>query len=134
MRISFIRLLVSDFPACFRFYRDAMGFPVTWGDEDGAYAEFDTGTGTRLALNHYRIIAEAVGTDGKDVELPSTDRFTVVFEVSSGEESLEKIAARVQEHGVTLIHPPTDYPDWGIRAVHFRDPDGYLVEVNEILG
>lgn len=24
---------------------------------------------------------------------------------------------------------PKDYPDWGIRAAHVRDPDGNLIEI-----
>jgi catechol 2,3-dioxygenase-like lactoylglutathione lyase family enzyme len=29
MNLTFVRLLVDDFPACFRFYRDVMGFTPT---------------------------------------------------------------------------------------------------------
>ena len=31
VRYSFTRLLVRDFPASFRFYRDVMGFTPTFG-------------------------------------------------------------------------------------------------------
>ncbi len=34
MVISHTRLLVLRFAECFRFYRDVMGFTVTWGDEN----------------------------------------------------------------------------------------------------
>jgi catechol 2,3-dioxygenase-like lactoylglutathione lyase family enzyme len=50
MKLTFVRLLVNDYPACFRFYRDAMGFPVTFGDEEGGYADFDAGSDVSLAL------------------------------------------------------------------------------------
>ena len=35
MKLTHVRLLVNDFDACFRFYRDVMGFQVQWGDEGG---------------------------------------------------------------------------------------------------
>jgi catechol 2,3-dioxygenase-like lactoylglutathione lyase family enzyme len=38
MRLTHIRLLVADYLACFRFYRDVMGLAVAWGDENGPYA------------------------------------------------------------------------------------------------
>ena len=44
--------------------------------------------------------------------------------------SLQTLLAK----GVTVLVPPTDHPDWGIRTVHFRDPDGNLIEVNQNLG
>ena len=28
---------------------------------------------------------------------------------------------------------PTIYSSWGIRAAHLRDPDGNLIEINELL-
>jgi catechol 2,3-dioxygenase-like lactoylglutathione lyase family enzyme len=39
VKLTFVRLLVDDYPACFRFYRAVMGFPVTFGE--GGYADFD---------------------------------------------------------------------------------------------
>lgn len=41
MKLKFVRLLVDDFPACFRFYRDVMRFTPTFGDEHDGYADFE---------------------------------------------------------------------------------------------
>jgi catechol 2,3-dioxygenase-like lactoylglutathione lyase family enzyme len=35
---------------------------------------------------------------------------------------------RVLAHGGTAVTPPTDR-DYGLRSVHYRDPDGNLVEL-----
>jgi catechol 2,3-dioxygenase-like lactoylglutathione lyase family enzyme len=43
MKLRFVGLLVGDFPACFRFYRDVMRFRPTFGDEGDGYADFDVG-------------------------------------------------------------------------------------------
>ena len=45
MRFSQARLLVDDFAAAFRFYRDTLGFTAASGDESSVYASFDTGSG-----------------------------------------------------------------------------------------
>lgn len=129
MRCSYIRLLVDDYEACFRFYRDVLELPVLWGDEKTRYAEFDVGSATRLALNQREVIAEALDTDQADIELPGQDRFSVIFEVAD----VDAKAAALVAAGARQVAPPKDWTAWGIRAAHFRDPDGYLIEINHPL-
>ena len=43
MKLTHVRLLVDDAPACFRFYRDVIGLTPTWGTEAEGYADFDDG-------------------------------------------------------------------------------------------
>ncbi|RNL84340.1 VOC family protein [Halostreptopolyspora alba] len=129
MRCSYIRLLVEDYASSFRFYRDVMRFPVLWGAESTRYAEFDVGSPTRLALNEREAMAEALGTTGRDAALPGQDRVSVIFEV----DDVDASAAELVTAGAPQVSPPQDRPVWGIRAAHFRDPDGYLLEVNRPL-
>jgi catechol 2,3-dioxygenase-like lactoylglutathione lyase family enzyme len=49
--LTHVRLLVRDYPACFRFYRDVMGLRATYGEEDTGYADFDAGAGVAVALD-----------------------------------------------------------------------------------
>ena len=60
--LTHVRLLVRDFPACFRFYRDVFGFNVTYGDEDDRYADFEAGDAL-LALFKRDLMATAVGAE-----------------------------------------------------------------------
>ncbi|MET9709992.1 VOC family protein [Nocardiopsis alba] len=129
MRCSYIRLLVNDYEACFHFYSDVLGLPVLWGDEKSRYAEFDVRSGTRLALNQREVMAEALETDTADPELPHQDRLAVIFEVDDVDEE----AARLVAGGARQVMEPRDWTAWGIRAAHFRDPDGYLLEINRPL-
>ncbi|AFR05728.1 MULTISPECIES: VOC family protein [Nocardiopsis] len=129
MRCSYIRLLVNDYEACFHFYSDVLGLPVLWGDEKSRYAEFDVRSGTRLALNQREVMAEALETDTADPELPHQDRLAVIFEVDDVDEE----AARLTAGGARQVMEPRDWTAWGIRAAHFRDPDGYLLEINRPL-
>lgn len=129
MRCSYIRLLVNDYEACFRFYSDVLGLSVLWGDEGSRYAEFDVESGTRLAINQREVMAEALETDTADPELPHQDRLAVIFEVDDVDETAERLATA----GARQVMEPRDWTAWGIRAAHFRDPDGYLLEVNRPL-
>ena len=126
MRFSYIRLLVNDYEACFRFYADVLKFPVLWGDETSRYAEFDVYSQTRLAINQREVMAEALETDTADPELPNQDRLAVVFEV----DDVDEAAAGLVADGARQVMEPRDWTAWGIRAAHFRDPDGYLLEIN----
>ena len=129
MRCSYIRLLVNDYEACFRFYSDVLGLSVLWGDESSRYAEFDVASGTRLAINQREVMAEALETDTADPELPHQDRLAVIFEV----DDVDGTAERLVKDGARQVMEPRDWTAWGIRAAHFRDPDGYLLEINRPL-
>lgn len=129
MRCSYIRLLVNDYEACFRFYSDVLGLSVLWGDENSRYAEFDVESGTRLAINQREVMAEALETDTADPELPHQDRLAVIFEV----DDVDGTAERLVNDGARQVMEPRDWTAWGIRAAHFRDPDGYLLEINRPL-
>ncbi len=127
-RSPHIRLLVSDFPACFRFYRDVLGFAAGYGTEDAAYADFIVGDQT-LALFRRGLMAEAVGTADLPTAADAQDRTALVFATDNVDKAVAMLGAR----GVSLAAGPQDQPDWGIRVAHFRDPDGTLIEINSPL-
>lgn len=129
MRCSNIRLLVNDYEACFRFYSEVLKLPLLRGDEASRYAEFDVESGTRLAINQREVMAEALETDMADPALPHQDRLAVVFEV----DDVDTTTARLVSDGARLVMEPRDWTAWGVRAAHFRDPDGYLLEINSPL-
>jgi lactoylglutathione lyase len=118
------RLLVSDFRACFLFYRDVLELPVTWGEENGDYASYRVGE-TELALLQRQLMADAVGTAAKPAQAESQDRVAMIFQV----DDVDEVYQRLRDKGVVFINEPMDCPDWGIRAAHFRDPDGNLLEI-----
>jgi lactoylglutathione lyase len=126
MRLSHIRLLTSQFPVMFRFYRDALELPVRWGDADGVYADFDTGTGVDIALFSRQRVAEMVGTSNQLAERSGQDPVMLIIAV----DDVEFRANRLIENGAELVNPPADQPDHGIRSAHLRDPDGNLIELN----
>jgi lactoylglutathione lyase len=129
LRLTHVRLLVKDFPACFRFYRDALGFEVLWGEEEGRYADFNAGD-AKLAIYRRGLMAEAVGEAGRPSEVEAQDRAALIFAVEDVDATYEILKAK----GVRFVTEPMDRPEWGIRTAHFRDPDGNLLEVYRDLG
>lgn len=127
-KFAYTRLLVSNFKACFIFYRDVMGFQPTFGSENDVYADFNTGEVT-LALFDRLEMSKAIGTAQLPTEAHAQDKFCLIFAVDNVEEKCQQI----KMHAMTLITEPTDRRDWGIRVAHFRDPDGTLIEINQPL-
>ena len=120
MKLTHVRLLAGDVDACFRFYRDVMGFTPTWGAEGEGYADFDTGGGSRLAIFDRDAQADVVPLED------TGDGAMLVF----GVEDLDAALAGLRERGAEP-GPVTARPEWGIRFAHLRDPAGNLIEVNE---
>jgi catechol 2,3-dioxygenase-like lactoylglutathione lyase family enzyme len=115
VQLSQARLLVDDFAAAFRFYRDELELPVGFGDEASGYASFGTSGGT-VALFERKEQAETV-------ELrPAGDAVLVVLEV----EDVDAQAVRLGSH---MLGAPVDRSDWGGRVAYLRDPAGNLVEL-----
>lgn len=118
MRLTHVRLLVSDVGASYRFYKDVLGLPTTW-DENPGYAEFEVGPESALAIFPRSEMAEAI-----ELRPEGGDGAVVVLSVESVDEAVAWLRARGADVG-----DPFDRPDWGMRLAHLRDPDGNLVEL-----
>ena len=132
IRSFHLRLIVADFDGCFRFYRDVLGLRVTWGEEAdrsaSGYASFEIPDGS-LSINDQSIFAPVVGFETRKPGEATKDRAALIFEV----ESVDAETDRLRALGVAFETEPTTYRGWGIRAAHLRDPDGNLIEINELL-
>lgn len=126
MELTHIRLLVDNYKDCFHFYKDILGFEVTWGDENSNYADFKF-QGVTLALFERKQMIAAIGeTYARDFE--KVDRTALVFKVENVEKIYQELKRKVE-----FITEPTEQPSWGIKVAHFRDPAGNLIEINENL-
>ncbi|TFG26304.1 VOC family protein [Candidatus Thorarchaeota archaeon] len=126
MKLAYIRLLVQKFDECFCFYRDVMGFPVTWGNEGENYASFRIGDGTSLSIFTRGLLAEVIGTSDLPNHSIAQDSFALIF----GVESVDNTILNLKKKGANIIFQPVDNPRWGIRIAYVRDPDGNLIEIN----
>jgi lactoylglutathione lyase len=118
VKLSQVRLLVDDFPSCFRFYRDVLGLEAGFGDESSGYASFNAGEGTIAIFDR--------AEQGEVVSLrPAGDGVLVVLEV----DDVDAEAERLRGAGAAVEREPQSRPDWGIRVLHVRDPAGNLLEL-----
>jgi catechol 2,3-dioxygenase-like lactoylglutathione lyase family enzyme len=122
------RLLVPNFKACFLFYSDVLGFTATFGTEDDVYADFNTGS-TIIALFEQHLMSATMGTSSLPAQASAQDKACLVFAV----DDVDITCRQLQQQAVEIIAGPADRPDWGIRAAHFRDPAGNLIEINQPL-
>lgn len=123
MALSQIRLMVTDFDACFRFYRNVIGLHVLWGEERAQYAGFRIGEGASLTLFRSQTVAGAAETGS------GQDTVVLIFSVEDLEGSVEQL----QRRGAQFVTAPADYPEWGVRAAQLRDPAGNLLELSSPL-
>jgi lactoylglutathione lyase len=119
MKFSQVRLLVDDFGAAFRFYRDTLGFDVSFGDESSGYASFTAGEGTVA-------IFERTDQAGVIELRPPGDSTLTVLEV----DDVDALVERWREH---VVRAAVDQPGWGGRVAYLRDPSGNLIELFQSL-
>ena len=111
-------LTTRDLQAALGFYRDLLGFTVTYEfpgpDGQPAYAGLELGT------SHLGI--------GRDPELtdPPSERFSLWLYVEDCDAEVERLRAAE----VPIVAEPEDQP-WGERVARVLDPDGNLVIIGQ---
>jgi lactoylglutathione lyase len=125
LKLDNVRLLVSRFDETFAFYRDVIGLTPSWGKPGENYASFVFPGGGQVALFRRALMAEAVGTAAQ----PSTRREQDTAALVLAVDDVDAVYARLRARGVEFTGPPANQDAWGIRAAHFRDPDGNLLEL-----
>lgn len=125
MELTQVRLIVTDFPACFRFYRDVLGLKPQVDDERGPYAKFSPDEGPAAVALHDRadLTASVPGLAAAD-----GDRALVVLRV----DDVDRYAAELAARGASLLGEPAVM--WErLRVAYLRDPEGNLIELQQWL-
>jgi predicted enzyme related to lactoylglutathione lyase len=126
MELTQIRLLVSDFPAVYRFYRDVLGLKPQFEAESGPYAKLSPDTGhAAIALQDRAQMAGVLGRLGVE---PGGHRALVVLRV----EDLDAAHAELTSRGAEFTRDPGPMGE-RIRVAYLEDPEGNLVELQEWL-
>ncbi len=123
MKLSNIRLLVTNFEKSFDFYSKTLGLKCTWGSKDAVFASFDIGLPSGLAIFKAELMADVTGNTNSNSAL--NDKFAIIIEVHNVDETFRKL----QNKSIQFITEPKDMKAWGIRVAHFRDPEGNLIEI-----
>lgn len=129
MNMNNVRLLVSNFDQMFLFYRDVIGFKVTWGNVGEHYAQFQTGDSGALGIFSKKMMSDVVGTAHLPSKAISQDSIALIFSVKDVDEFYKELIQK----GVDFVTKPTDQPDWGIKVTHLRDKEGNLLEFSSEL-
>lgn len=120
-------LAVSDVSRSLRFYTDTLGFTVRNRFDDPPFAILSRGT-VRLALAE-----EGHESDDRPGIVPtaikdrSQPQVMLVLWVEDCPSTYERLVAE----GVEFTSPPV-YPPWGGSRCYAVDPDGYLVEIEQL--
>jgi predicted enzyme related to lactoylglutathione lyase len=124
-----VRLLANDFRKTWHFYRDRIGLTPVKGHGEPPYGEFLWKGRPLVAVFDRKLMATAVGLSPRKASGKDVGGAVVILEVPD----LDRTAARLKREKVRFLRPPTDRPEWGLRALHLLDPDGNLVEINSRL-
>ncbi|MFF7351439.1 MULTISPECIES: VOC family protein [Streptomyces] len=126
MELAQVRLLVSDFAACYGFYADVLGLKPQSGATEGPYEKFSPHAGSAgIALQDRAMMAEVLGELGETV---TGHRSLVVLRV----DDLDAYCAEITSRGASLLHGPAPMTD-RMRVAHLKDPEGNLVELQQWL-
>ncbi|WP_328555618.1 MULTISPECIES: VOC family protein [unclassified Streptomyces] len=126
MELAQVRLLVSDFAACYRFYAEVLGLRPQSGATEGPYEKFSPVAGSAgIALQDRTMMAEVLGELG---DVVTGHRSLVVLRVDDLDTYCEQVVSR----GAVLLHGPAPMTD-RMRVAHLKDPEGNLVELQEWL-
>jgi catechol 2,3-dioxygenase-like lactoylglutathione lyase family enzyme len=119
-------LAVADVDRSLAFYRDLLGFAIDALYDDPPYASLSR-AGMRLSLAEEGHPAEdRPGVSMAAPADPAVADAVLVLEVADCLAVHEELAAR----GAKMLAPPYS-PPWGGHRFFVRDPDGYLVELEQ---
>jgi catechol 2,3-dioxygenase-like lactoylglutathione lyase family enzyme len=119
-------LAVTDVGRSLAFYRDRLGFTVEAEYDDPPYATLEL-AGTRLSLAEQGHPAEdRPGVTLVAPEDPARLPALLVLEVDDCQAAYE----RLRKAGVDFLAEPYS-PPWGGSRCFARDPDGYLIELEQ---
>lgn len=125
MKFNNIRLLVNDFDKCFTFYKETLGLECTWGNIGGNYASFNIGIPSGLALFKSELMSDAINSTNAQKNKTLHDKMVIIIQVDNVDMSYRSLLSK----GVKFLAEPKDMIPWGIRVVHFRDPEDNLLEI-----
>ena len=126
MELAQVRLLVTDFAACYRFYADVLGLVPQSGAAHGPYEKFSPAAGSAgIAVQDRAMMAEVLGELG---EPANGHRSLVALRV----DDLDAYCAQITARGAELVHGPAPMTD-RMRVAHLKDPEGNQVELQEWL-
>lgn len=107
----------NDWDRALKFYRDVLGCSLSFESEGWAELSLPGLSGAYFALNR------------RESEEPTPKNEFVTLNVDDLNEFQEHLAA----NGVRIEGDVWEYPEEGLRLLKFRDPDGNLLAVAQVV-
>ena len=127
-KLNYIRLLTTNFRQMYDFYVEKLGMTPRFNEKNGPYEEF-VNEGATLSLFDKQLMDQVLGKEETSKTTPkSADTIAVIFSVPNVDDFYKQ-----NKDKINFVVKPVDRPDWRIRTVHARDPDGNLLEFNQPL-
>ncbi len=132
LKFVYMKLYVYNYEACLQFYRDILGFDVTFISDYNGCTELNNGE-IKLALLKQENLQEIL-TTANLVSSSETYKIHNSIALSFKVNNLHEVCKQLKAQGVTLVnHEPWNFPDWGFSSICCRDPDGNLIEIQQLL-
>ncbi len=112
---SRVLLHPTDFERSFRFYAQSLALHV--------YREWSSGSTRGVVFFLGGGFLELSGSS----RTGASESVTLWLQVRD----VEAVGHELQEAAVDIIELPTDKP-WGMREMHIRDPDGFIIVIVEV--
>jgi lactoylglutathione lyase len=140
LQYIYTRLHVENYLDCKLFYQDILGFKVSLADDAEEYAELDTGATKITLLNRWRSLSERESRlkDYIDsTESITYDRHDAKIILTFAVPDLNDAIAQLKTKGVAIFSSPWQFSDdglmGGVLSAGIRDPDGNIIELQQIL-
>ena len=134
MNLKYIctRLNVENYTDCKLFYQNVLGFNVSSADDAEEYAELDAGATKITILNRTRL-KEYIDS----IESATYDRRDAKMILTFAVPDLDDAIVQLKAKGVEIFSSPWQFSDdglmGGVLSAGIRDPDGNIIELQQIL-
>ena len=121
------RLNVANYQACKEFYSDVLGFEIVFTDDKDQYTELATGN-TLITIYNRERLGNFINIADKPEYDSRYGGVILSFQVASLDDAVSCLKAK----GVEMTQERMNYPRWGFISAFIRDPDGNLIELEEL--
>lgn len=124
-KVDAIVVFVQDLEKCLTFYRDTLGFPITFSD--------DVSVGFKLGDQDFLILQSSAAAKmvGEAALFPANGVGSRVL-LCVGVDDVDAVYNALLAKGIHAVNPPKDQP-WGRRTAYIADPEGNLWELFHVL-